>query len=447
MHTLFRRLLDERGQGDFAAFLPAFRQAARERAEIEESASLRSLAPALSTFEGWYYGRRQPQRDARRVLIHMLGLSIEQLWSTAPENPGALDSRVGASADSRAESGAALDEMKRTAAMAARRAADFALGAERGQIGQETLGLLTDTVHEIVEQYPRVPLATIYDTIAEAQNDVFRLIEGGRARPTQIRDLHVLATIVSAHMAKASHDMGDPRSAMTQARAAGVCAQHAEHGGLIAFTYGLKSLITYWSGKGAEAMHYARQGAAEQPELRGTVGVWLAALEARAAALLGDEEATTTALHRAENLRDGVTPDDLDGYGGLLTFPEPKHLYYTVESKVLLGHSDPDTVTLAQSAVAEFSDPQATHWAFGDQAGAQCNLALTRLRSNEVEGAVEAVRPVLDLDPGHRNRGIIVSAERVGEALLHPTLRGAGPARDLHEEIEAYGPARPALPR
>ncbi|MFF0740486.1 hypothetical protein ACFYVL_08790 [Streptomyces sp. NPDC004111] len=446
MRTLLRHLLDTSGRSDYAAFLPDFKKAARERAAIEENPSLCSLVPALSTWEGWYYGQRQPQKDARRVLTHMLGYSIEELWSPAPEGTPS-PAPAGASADLRADKGAEHHEMRRTAAMAARRAADFALGAERGQIGPETLGLLTDTVADIVDQYPKVPLAEIWDNIAEAQDDTFRLIEGGRARPSQTRDLHFLATVLSVHMAKASHDMGDEKSAMVQARAAGVCAQQAEHGGLIALTYGLKSLITYWSGKGTQALHYARQGAAEQPDLRGTVGVWLAGLEARAAALLGDEQAATTALHRAQSLRERVTPDDLDAYGGLLTFPQPKHLYYDTEARVLLGRGDSETNTLAEQAVDAFADPSAPHWAFGDQAGARCNLALIRLHGGEIDGAAEALRPVLDLQTGLRNRGIIVSAERVGQALLHGPARDATLARDLHEEIEAYGPTRPALPR
>ncbi|MEV4440718.1 hypothetical protein AB0K09_17155, partial [Streptomyces sp. NPDC049577] len=246
---------------------------------------------------------------------------------------------------------------------------------------------------------------------------------------------------------KGCHDMGDVKNAMIQARAAGVCAQQAEHPGLVALTFGLKSLITYWSNRSGEALHYARQGAAECPNLRGTVAVWLAGLEARAAALMGDEEATRAALRRAHELREQVEFDDLDRIGGLLTFPEKKHLYYVVESEVLLGNGDAQIAALADKAVRGFSDKEAPDWAFGDLAGAQCNLALARLYSGEVDGAAEAIRPVLDLAPAHRNRGIVVSADRVGAALLQGPASGASAARDLRAEIEAYGSSRPALQR
>ncbi|WKK23918.1 hypothetical protein QZH56_35405 [Streptomyces olivoreticuli] len=450
MRTLFRRLLEEReGITDHRAFLPRFKAAACDLADLEQDPGLKALEPALSTFEAWFYNGRFPQSAARRVISHWLGYSIQQLWNPAPDGPlPAPDPLFGtAPTTSRPETGAVLHEMRRTAEMAAKRARDFAMGAERGNIGPETLGLLRDRVENIVTQYPRVPLPTIWDEIAEAQDDCFRLIESGRARPSQTRELHVLATLLAFHMAKGCHDMGDPKNAMIQARAAGVCAQQAEHPGLIALTFGLKSLITYWSGKGTEALHYARQGMTECPGLRGTAAVWLAGLEARAAALLGDEGATRTATRRAQELREQVQYDDLDRLGGLLTFPESKHLYYTVESEVLLGNGNTRIAALAQEAVQAFSNSEAPDWAFGDLAGAQCNLALTRLYGGELDGAAEAIRPVLDLGPAHRNRGIIVSADRVGAALLRGPARDAAAARDLRAEIEAYSPGRPALPR
>ncbi|MFJ4710477.1 hypothetical protein ACIP6I_37380 [Streptomyces anulatus] len=62
-----------------------------------------------------------------------------------------------------------------------------------------------------------------------------------------MRQLHVLATLLSWHMAKACHDLGDESSAMMHARAAGVSAEQAGHPALSALVHGLKSLISYWS--------------------------------------------------------------------------------------------------------------------------------------------------------------------------------------------------------
>ncbi|MFG2386688.1 hypothetical protein [Streptomyces avermitilis] len=94
-----------------------------------------------------------------------------------------------------------------------------------------------------------------------------------------------------------------------------------------------------------------------------------------------------------------------------------------------------------------FSNPDAPSWAFGDLAGSQCDLALVRLFSGDVEGAAAAIRPVLDLPASHRNNGIIVSAMRVRNSLMAGPIRTAVSARDLRAEIEAFPARRPALPR
>jgi hypothetical protein len=97
--------------------------------------------------------------------------------------------------------------------------------------------------------------------------------------------------------------------------------------------------------------------------------------------------------------------------------------------------------------VQGFSDPNDPDWAFGDLAGSQCDLALVRLFNADVEGAAEAIRPVLDLPASHRNNGIIVSAMRVRNSLSAGPVRTALVARDLRAEIEAFSTSRPALPR
>ncbi|MEU3499508.1 hypothetical protein ABZ726_01640 [Streptomyces hundungensis] len=449
MGTFLRRLLDDRQLQDYEAFLPQFKRAAAELAEAEDNGSLQSLVPAYKTFQAWYLGTRQPQRDARRVLVHMLGYTIEQLWSTVPDNstpnikPLVGDDRI----TSHAVPGVDLNQMRRTGAMAARRAMDFALGAERNLVGEETLGFLGDEVKRIAEIYPRVPLSEVWEDLAQAQDEAFRLMESGRARPSQSRDLHFMATVLSFLMAKGSHDMGDSRTAMMQARTAGFCARQAEHPGLIALVDGLQSLISYWADRPEDALHYARKGAETATGLRGTVAIWLTGLEARAAALLGDAETARAAVHRSDALRDRAVADDLDSLGGLFTYPVIKQNYYAVETEVLLGHGDARIAAQAEQAVRDFSDRENPAWAFGDQAGSQCNLALVRLHAGDLDGTTDAIRPVLELTPSHRNNGIVLSAERVRAALARSDARDAVAARDLSTEIALFRPSRPALPR
>jgi hypothetical protein len=153
------------------------------------------------------------------------------------------------------------------------------------------------------------------------------------------------------------------------------------------------------------------------------------------------------ANEQATELREHIVPDDLDQLGGLFTYAPEKQLYYVVESEALLGHGNAKLAAQAEQAVQGFSNPDSPNWAFGDLAGTQCDLSLIRLFSGDLEGAAEAIRPVLDLPASYRNNGIVVSALRVRQALIASPARNAATGRDLRAEIEAFPTNRPALPR
>ncbi|MFJ3825278.1 hypothetical protein [Streptomyces nodosus] len=137
----------------------------------------------------------------------------------------------------------------------------------------------------------------------------------------------------------------------------------------------------------------------------------------------------------------------MDQFGGLFTYAPEKQLYYTVESEALLGNGGAQLAAQAEKAVLGFSDHGSSTWAFGDLAGSQCDLALIRLFSGDLDGTAQAIRPVLDLPVSHRNNGIVVSALRVRQGLMASPARTAVTARDLRAEIEAFPAHRPALPR
>ncbi|MFJ2341544.1 hypothetical protein [Streptomyces antimycoticus] len=450
MATLLRVLIDQKGWKDHPTFAHQYRLAAQSLAQETHEYSLATLTLSESTFERWCLGKVKPQNDARRVLAHLFGRPITELLAEAPASDGTatpLDRGLSTNAsitETRADHGADLRWMERHAAMAARRAIEFAMGAERKEVGQETLSYLQDEVRRIAQIYNRVPLATILDDLTNIQDATFRLLEGDRTKASQIRDLYFLAALQAGMLAKASHDLGDPHAAMMQARTAAVCADQAEHRGMCAWVRGLQSGISYWADRPEDALHYARQGACMGTGLCGSITVWLAAQEARAAALLGDEETVHAANHRAEHLRERTIPDDLDALGGNFYFPHARQTYFNVESNVLLGESKASLVKRGEEAVQGFSNANDPHWAFTAEAGSRASLALARLQMGDLEGTAEAVRPVLNLPPNQRNAGIIGSLQRVQASLLGRPLRGSKTALELREEIGIFG-SRPTL--
>ncbi|GIH69144.1 hypothetical protein Mth01_13970 [Sphaerimonospora thailandensis] len=338
--------------------------------------------------------------------------------------------------------------IEREVEMAARRALRFAVMVEGSNVGPETLDQLHDEVARLALAYQQQPLPILLGELIDLQDVSFRLIEG-RQRPAETAEMYLLTGVICGMLAKASHDLGEPHSAMTQARTAFVCAENAGHDGLRAWTRGLQSMIAYWAGWPNEAARYAQSGAEPATRTRGTAAVWLPAQEARVWATLGDEIRALEAITRATDARDQVEADDLDAIGGIMTFPRPRQLYYAADTHVWLPGNEDRADRFAAEAITAYGEADPADRSFSDEAGARADQALARVNLGDVDGAVEALRPVLDLPSDQRIGGIVSSTMRVHTALRMPQYRNAAAARDLQREIEFYSqtPAAAALPR
>ncbi|GAA0367279.1 hypothetical protein NE235_03225 [Actinoallomurus spadix] len=341
-----------------------------------------------------------------------------------------------------------VDRLERQVEMAARKALRFAVTVEGTNVGAETLDQLRDEVARLALAYPQQPLPVLLTDLIDLQDVGFRLLEG-RQRPAETRDLYLLTGVICGMLAKASHDLGDPHSAMTQARTAFVCADNAGHDGLRTWTRSLQSMIGYWAGWPNDAVRYAEAGAEAAGRTTGTASVWLPAQEARAWAILGDAERAEAAIARAHTARDQAQADDLDGFGGIMTFTRPRQLYYAADTRVWLPGADEQAEHVAAEALDAYESADAGERSFSDEAGARADQALARVNRGDLDGAAESLRPVLDLAPDQRIGGILASVMRVHEALRTTAYRTAPITRDLQLQIESYCqvPASAALPR
>ncbi|MCD0449337.1 hypothetical protein LO762_09065 [Actinocorallia sp. API 0066] len=339
------------------------------------------------------------------------------------------------------------DSLERQVEMAARRALSFAVTVEGSNVGPETLAQLRSEVTRVAHAYPRHGLPDVLGDLIDLQNVAFRLLEG-RQRPSDTIDLYLMAGALSGMLAKASHDLGDPNAAMTQARTAYVCADNAGHDGLRAWTRCLQSMIGYWAGWPNEAIRYAGLGIEAAARAGGTASVWLPAQEARAWAVLGDAERAEEAIVRAVRARDAVRGDELDELGGIMAFPLPRQLYYVADTQVWLPNADDQVAGSAEAAIRAYEAAPAHERSFSDEAGARADLALARANRAEVEGAAEAIRPVLDLPAGQRIGGVTASVMRVHHALRGPRYRGNTLVKGFQTEIEDFCrfPVSAALP-
>ncbi|RZS41039.1 hypothetical protein EV193_103357 [Herbihabitans rhizosphaerae] len=311
-------------------------------------------------------------------------------------------------------------------------------------MGPETIDQLESDVRGLVRSYQQRPLETLLPKLASTQEELINLISEGRQRPDHARDLYLLAGVASGLLAKASHDVGSPDHALTQARAAYISAERAGHSGLIAWTRGLQALITYWAGDYAKSAHFAEQGFEHAEHSQGTVAVWLACSEARTHAALNHWDKVHEAIAKANDARDRVELDDLDALGGLCTFSRPRQLYYIADSLAWGGSEQAaDTERYALEAIDAYNNADPDDRAFGDEAGTRCDLALARVANRDIEGGREAMTDVLELPPPMRISGIVHSVQNVRTALASIDDSAVD---DFRAELEDFSAQRLAVP-
>jgi hypothetical protein len=489
--TLLRVLITGRHWQRFETFAAQFSRAARSLADREGEPAIGQVTVSSRQFERWYAGKVKtvPHPDACRVLENMFGYPVDQLLGSAsrariepaPETLSQEQSKDTPSGIARASQAALVpaairspgradathdDDSMRTAAsagcltssdpermisMAARRALRFGAAADASNVGSDSLEQLRGETGRLAVAYLQQPLSEIVGDIVALQDHTFGLLEG-RQRPRETRDLYVVGGLASGMLAKAAHDLRDPQLAMTHARTALLCARNAEQAALTGWVHGLQSLITYWADRPREALQYAQTGQ-EIPGLTGTVGIWLASLEARAWSALGNGIASREAIERAGNMREHVIADDLDGLGGMCYFSHPRQLYYAADAGASLPAAGADrtavdsTAAYASEAIAAYANAPQSERSFSDEAGSRTDLAVALIRAGELEGASETIRPVLGLPLAQRIHGIVSSVINVHHEIRARSI-DAPAGRDLQEEIEEYcrTPAA-ALPR
>ena len=194
-------------------------------------------------------------------------------------------------------------------------------------------------------------------------------------------------------------------------------------------------------------MRYAQLGAEAAARSNGTAGIWLASSEARSLTALNRLEDVHAALDRATEARDRLQPDELDRLGGLCTFSRPGQLYYAADALAWGGEAEAShTERLALEALDAYAGAPEKDRSFSTEAGARSALAVARVRLGEIDGAVEALTPVLELPPPKRIHGIVNSVEHVRTALR--AVRE--PGRDVTEmagAIEGFTSERLTLHR
>ncbi|MBP2055419.1 transcriptional regulator with XRE-family HTH domain [Streptomyces griseochromogenes] len=326
-------------------------------------------------------------------------------------------------------------DLNELAAQAAAQSLHFADEITKTNVSDVELAVLESTLTQIATDYVHAPLHTVFTNLVKTRDHLFSLLNG-RQPLAQTRELFLLTGTSCLLLAHASQNLGDEDAAIAQLQTAWTFAEQADHNDLRAWAKGTAALIAEWSTRRQTALDYTRQASQLSPG--GETRIRIAAIEARAAARIGDRTTAMAALEDLQRAREQKpAPDALTRFGGLLTFPEAKQEYYIGGTFALLGEHHL-AEKHAMAAIELYENGPKEHRSYGDEALARLDIATARIGAGELEGAGEQLQPILELPADRRIRQLGDAMHAVARLLQEPQLARSPVARDLADATRGY---------
>lgn len=333
------------------------------------------------------------------------------------------------------------DLARREAAAAHRtRAAALAMSNDLSALAELDIAALQEGVEVTAVDYLRSPPAPMMDRAHVLREDAFERIRSGHHRPADRSDLYVAAGRLSGVLAYALLDLGDATEALIHADAAGRCAEYAGDAELAAWVAGTKSLIARFQGDYGKALEFVRDGYQWVGDGRGTGEARLRCGEAQCLANLGDSKAANNALDGAEVARERIRRGD--SVGGLFGFSQAKQSYYAGSSLIWLqgGHDAERAAREAAAAIGLWQAGPQHERSLDDERLAYIYLATARVQLDDVEGAADAISPVLSLPAEEQISWIVKRADRLAGMLAAPRYAQNRTAIETVELINGLTP-------
>jgi transcriptional regulator with XRE-family HTH domain len=276
--------------------------------------------------------------------------------------------------------------------------------------------------------YKELPPTELFPHVQQYLHVVTGFLEESQTIETR-RRLCSIAGHLAGLRGWLTFDLGDPAAAHIWYEAALKPAVEAQDEALAGWLLGGRSLIPSYSGDHAAALELIRRGQ-NQGSRSANVAVqaWLAALEARAHAGLGDAAAFRQAQDLANNALDGSQPDE-HRHGMDFRNDRLDVTYYEGTSLVTLRQ--PDAAQPVLDAALAAQDPEHLK----ARSIVQLAVATTHVQQREIDQACAVANQALDL-PADQRIGPIT--QRAQELLreLEPWRRRRA-VEDLRERVVA----------
>jgi hypothetical protein len=282
------------------------------------------------------------------------------------------------------------------------------------------------------EAHTQRPPAQLLADVVRIHQQVHNLLQEGKQRLRQTRNLYRLDADLLAHASLLLGDLHFDKSAAEYGSAAMLYAREADSSPAIAFSVQAKT--ERWRLRFADSADLARRGFECSPPT--TIRVLLASQEANAAALLGDLRRAHAALRRAEDAADGpIAPDS-----GVSAWscPRPRQALYAMSVATQAG--DPDAA-LQAADMADSAWASGDPWAAGVWAQVRLGAGIAHIMKGDLDGARKEFTPVLAVAPEFRISTITGYTSHMGRLLQQRRFRHSAAATELRQQIQEFNSA------
>jgi hypothetical protein len=322
--------------------------------------------------------------------------------------------------------------------MAAHDSSDHAADHEQHGIGEATLEQLRADLARLSSLSDTgAPLCAFLD-MRRVRDRIYRLLDR-RLWPGEQADLYFLLGCLHELMGLAANRLGYPESAEELIRAGWAYASAIGHDPLRGMLRARLSYVMYWRGRYGDSRDLAADGLRYASQ--GLVGANLHLEQARALARLGDPDAARREVGLAHAARQAGYSDDLTQIGGeefALSRAAAASMAGGALAEAGDGREAAGELETAVRLYEEGPGPGEQHGIAG-KALAGADLAVVRVRTGALDGAVAALEPVLILPPAQRVATLTARLTRVRDELAAPVFQGSPQARDLGDQIEEFG--------
>jgi hypothetical protein len=319
-------------------------------------------------------------------------------------------------------------------------AAGLATWITTSNTSDEAISQIDGARAALAEAHTRLPPGRVLADVIRFHNQVHALMNGGRQRSRQARELFRIDADLLAHASLLLDDIDHDRAARAHGETAALCAEEAGYSP--AFALSAQAKTARWQGVRlsrrdgaryfARSADLARQGFECSPP-GAPVRVLLANQEASASALLGDALRARRALGEAQDAASRLPTGD----SGLSTWSCPASRQALYALSVAIRLRDPDGA-LCAAEMADAAWASGAPWLYGVWSLIRIGAGIAYVMKGDLDSAAGQVNAVATLAPAFRISTITGYLADLASLLGQKRFVGNDTAEDLLGQIAAF---------